>query len=237
MREKIENSKEFRDRILKDEKLLNNLSEKISDILEGKVEIGEDESYTFVPLVYEKPVFVPELFAGPVVGILPHEHIGPLQGIIVPWRWWWQGIPSPEILHYLEKYRVTEQIPRRAMSLGEQILNNKELLGELSEGISGVLKEHGVAISEDAVYMFSPIVYKKPTFAHEMFMDVGLSAFSPAVLADPTPEPSIEAMAELRASEPHLIIKRIVGPIDGIPAPELLHALERFNFRIRGIRG
>lgn len=233
MREKIENSKEFRDRILEDENLLKNLSEKISGILEGKVEINEDESYTFVPLVYKKPVFVPELFIGPVVGILPHEHIGPLQGIIIP-RWWWQGIPSPEILHHLEKYRVTEQIPRRAMSLGEQILNNQKLLGKLTEGISSVLKEHGVAISEDVSYMFSPIVYKKPTFAHEMFMDVGCSAFSPAVLAAPTPEPSIEAMAELRASEPHLMPKHIIGPIDGIPAPELLHALERFNFRIRG---
>ena len=65
MKEKIENSEELRDRIVRDEKLLSDLSEKISEILHGKVEIGEDEAYTFVPFVFKKPVFAPEVLLGP----------------------------------------------------------------------------------------------------------------------------------------------------------------------------
>lgn len=68
MRGKIENSIELRDRILSDEKLLRDLSERIAEILKGKVEIREDETYTFVALVYKKPVFAPEIFVGPVGG-------------------------------------------------------------------------------------------------------------------------------------------------------------------------
>ena len=66
MKENLRNSSELRDRIIRDKELLRDLSEKIAEILKGKVEIGEDETYTFVPFVYEKPIFAPEIFAGPV---------------------------------------------------------------------------------------------------------------------------------------------------------------------------
>ncbi|NQE06720.1 hypothetical protein C5S32_12690 [ANME-1 cluster archaeon GoMg1] len=219
MKEKIEDSRELRGRILRDKELLRHLSEKIAEILNGKVEIGEDEAYTFVPFVYEKPVFAPEIFAGPVRRVRKTE----------PPPWWWEGLPAPEILQHLEKHRVTEKpTPELAMSLGEQIIRNKKLLGELSEGVSSVLKEHGVAISEDVTYVFSPIVYKKPTFAHEMFMDVKPSMFASMVAADPTPQPAIASATALRASESASM--RIVTPIDGIPAPELLYALDKLRF-------
>ncbi|KAF5432878.1 hypothetical protein C5S36_07820 [Candidatus Methanophagaceae archaeon] len=175
MKEKIENSEELRDRILRDKELLRDLSEKIAEILKGKVEIGKDEAYTFVPLVYEKSVFAPAIFAAPVRLVGKTERP----------PWWWMGLPAPEILQHLEKYRVTELTPEPGMPLGEQIIGNKELLRELSEGVSSVLKEHGVAISEDVMYVFSPIVYKKPIFAHEMFMSVNPSKFAPMVFADP----------------------------------------------------
>ena len=223
MRDKIEDSRELRDRILRDKELLRDLSEKIAEILKGKVELGEDEAYTFVPFVYEKPVFAPEIFTGPVRRVRKTE--------LPPWwwPWWWKGLPAPEILQHLEKYRVTEKpTPELDMSLGEQIIRNKELLGELSEGVSSVLKEHGVAISEDVTYVFSPIVYKKPTFAHEMFMDVKPSMFASMVAAGPTPEPAIASATALRASESASM--RIVTPIDGIPAPELLYALDKLRF-------
>jgi hypothetical protein len=220
MKEKIEDSRELRGRILRDKELLRDLSEKIAEILKGKVEIGEDEAYTFVPFVYEKPLFAPEIFAGPA------RRVGKTE--LPPWWWPWIGLPAPDILQHLEKYRVTELTPELAMSLGEQIIRNKELLGELSEGVSNVLKEHGVAISEDVTYVFSPVVYKKPTFAHEMFMNVTPSMFASMVAADPTPQPAIASATVLRASESASM--GIITPIDGIPAPELLYALDKLRF-------
>jgi len=220
MKEKIEDSEELRDRIIRDEKLLRDLSEKIAEILKGKVEIGEDEAYTFVPFVYEKPVFAPEIFTGPVRRVGKTERLS----------WWWIGLPAPEILQHLEKYRVTELTPEPGMPLGEQIIGNKELLRELSVGVSSVLKAHGVAISDDVMYVFSPIVYKKPTFAHEMFMSVSPSKFAPMVFADPTPEPARWLWAS--AVYTPVIPLPPPTPIDGIPAPELLYALEKLEFRI-----
>ena len=227
MKENLRNSSELRDRIIRDKELLRDLSEKIAEILKGKVEIGEDETYTFVPFVYEKPIFAPEIFAGPVRRVVKME--------LPPWWWLWIGLPAPEILRHLEKYRVTELTPEPDMPLGEQIIRNKELLGELSEAVSTVLKEHGVVISEDVTYVFSPVVYKKPTFVHEMFMDVTPMVTagphpepsSPAVVADPTPEPAIIA-ARHTASES--VSWRTITPIDGIPAPELLYALDKLRF-------
>ncbi len=226
MKEKIENSRELRDRILRDEKLLSDLSERIAEILKGKVEIGKDEAYSFVPLVNKKSSFAPEIFAG------PRTEVGP---------WWWCrywpvcGLPTVEFLNVLEKYRITEKTPQPGMTLREQILGNKALLLELSEAVSIALKAHGVAISEDVMYVFSPVVYKRPTFAHEMFMDV-----TPMVAAGPHPEPSSPVIVADPTSEPAIIAARhmasesvswrIVRPIDGIPAPELLYALDMFRF-------
>ena len=219
MKEKIEDSRELRDRILRDTELLRDLSEKVAGILKGKVEIGEDEAYTFVPLVNKKSAFAPEIFAG------PRAEVGP---------WWWCrywpicGLPPVEFLKVIEKYRITEKTSQSGMTLREQILSNKALLQELSEAVSSALNAHGVAISEDVMYVFSPVVYKKPTFAHEMFKDVTPAAFADMVAADPTPQPAIASATALRASES--VSWRIVTPIDGIPAPELLYAMDMFRF-------
>ncbi len=226
MKENLRNSSELRDRIIRDKELLRDLSEKIAKILEGKVEIGEDETYTFVPFVYEKPIFAPEIFAGPVRRVGETESSPQWQ---CWWPWWWIGLPAPEILRHLEKYRVTELTPEPDMPLGEQIIRNKELLGELSEAVSTVLKEHGVVISEDVTYIFSPVVYKKPTFVHEMFMRVNQSKFEAMVFADPTPEPARRLLWASAVYSPVIPLPPPM-PIDGIPAPELLYALEKFRF-------
>jgi len=140
----------------------------------------------------------------------------------------------------LEKYRVSELTPESGMPLGEQILGNKALLHELSEAVSSALKAHGVAISEDVMYVFSPVVYNRPTFAHEVFMDVTPMVAagphpdpsSPVVVADPTPDPSPEpAIIAARHMASELVSWRIARPIDGIPAPELLYALDMFRFK------
>ncbi|MDY6930921.1 MAG: hypothetical protein SVJ22_03265 [Halobacteriota archaeon] len=227
MKEKIENSEELRDRILSDKKLLSHLSDKISEVLKGKVKIGEDESYTFVPVVQKKPVFAPEIFGRPY---------NDRERIIYrpPWWWPWIGIPAPDVLIYMEKHRIKDEMIKDTdkKPLKEQILRNKELLGELSETVAGVLKEHGVVISEEVSYVFSPVVYKTPTFAHEMFMDVSClnheMTMASKVIAyeGPTPQPSILSAREIISED---LAKRIVMPIDGIPAPELLYALDKLR--------
>ena len=236
MREKIETSKELRDRIVRDEKLQRDLSEKVAEILNGRVKIGEEEAYTFVPIVYEKPVFAPEILAGPAnVAASRMYAIGSKYRYGWPWWWpWWVGLPAPEFLHILEKLRLgeTDPTPQPAIPLGEQIVRNRDLLRDLAEGVSDVLNEHGVVISEDVMYVFSPIVYKKPIFAHELFMGIRAAEFAPEMLAGPMPVPSVEAATNLMAVD-SASMWHIVGPIDGIPAPEIFYALEQFS-RIKG---
>lgn len=221
MREKIETSKELRDRIVRDEILQRDLSEKVAEILKGRVKIGEDAAYTFVPIVYEKPVFAPEMLAGPANVAASRMYT---TGLKYQYRWpWWIGLPAPEFLHILEKLRLRETDPTPELStpLGEQIVRNRDLLRDLAEGVSEVLNEHGVVVSEDVMYVFSPMVYKKPIFAHELFMGVHASEFAPEMLAA-TKHLAVESAP----------IWPIVGPIDGIPAPEIFYALEKFS-RIR----
>lgn len=225
MNEKIENSEELRDRIVRDEKLLKDLSEKISEILHGNVEIGEDEAYTFVPFVFKKPVFAPEVLLGP--NMLDNDRL--------PW-WWWEGLPVPELLEALEQYRLNEFTPKPDMPLQKQIIGNRELFRELSECVSNVLKEHGVVISEDVTYVFSPIVYKKPIFAPEMLMCVIPSQFVTIMSADQikaTPIPLPGPAKWLMASEVYSPVIPLPPPtpVDGIPVPELLYALDRFRLK------
>jgi hypothetical protein len=224
MKEKIENSEELRDRIVRDEKLLSDLSEKISELLHGKVEIGEDEAYTFVPFVFKKPVFAPEVLLGP--SMLDNDHL---------W-WWWVGLPVPELLEALEQYRVNEFTPKPGMPLAKQIIGNRELFHELSECVSSVLNEHGVVISEDVMYVFSPIVYKKPIFAPEMLMSVTPSQFVTIMSGDQIKATPISIPGPAKwvlASEVYSPVIPLPPPtpIDGIPAPELLYALDRFRLK------
>lgn len=232
MREKIETSKELRDRIIRDERLQRDLSEKVAEILNGKVKIEEDEAYTFVPIVYEKPVFAPEILAGPANMAASRIYA---TGLKYRYVWpWWIGLPAPEFLHILEELRLweTDPTPELAIPLGEQIVRNTYLLKDLAEGVSEILTKHGVVVSEDVMYVFSPMVYKRPIFAHELFMGVHASEFAQEILAGPTPQPTAEVAVKLLAAERIAIPWHDIGPIDGIPAPEIFYALEKFS-RIR----
>ena len=230
MKEKIEDSRELRGRILRDKELLRDLSEKIAEILNGKVEIGEDETYAFVPLVYKKPIFAPEIFTSVVsIEMIPFGGAGPL---------------DPEFAVVLEKYRVRDDEPLPVgKSLREQILSNKALLNELSEGISKVLMKHGVAFENDETYAFMPVVFKKPVFGHELFtsshvfdphpdpwITSGIRAFSDAspVMLGPQPEPPdsptlIARVSTIAQIEKYGILPQpFPGPLD----PWLLNVLE-----------
>ena len=231
MEEKIERSEELRDRIIKDEKLLRDLSETISGILKGNVKLEEDETFAFVPLVYKKPIFAPEIFTSES----PIEKI-PSFGIAGPY--------DPDILGLLEKFRIRADDPVPIKSLREQILGNRALLKELSEGISKVLMQHGVAFETDETYAFMPVVFKKPVFGHELFTSLhvfdphpdpwrlsGIRAFADAspVMLGPQPEPPDSPTILARVStiaqiEKYGIFPRpFPGPLD----PWLLNVLEK----------
>jgi len=204
MQEKSKRSEELRDRIIKDEKLLRDLSETISGILKGKVKLEEDETFAFVPLVYKKPVFAPEIFISESTS--PIEKI-PSFGIAGPY--------DPDILNVLEKYRLRADDPVPIKSLREQILGNRALLKELSEGISKVLMQHGVAFETDETYAFLPVVFKKPVFTLEPVpwktIGIGIRTFADATLI-----------------EKYGILPRpLPGPLD----PWLLNVLEGYRIK------
>lgn len=224
MQEKIERSEELRDRIIKDEKLLRDLSETISEILKGKVKLEEDETFAFVPLVYKKPVFAPEIFTSEEA----IEKI-PSFGIAGPY--------DPDILGALEKYRIRADDPVPIKSLREQIFGNRALLKELSVGISKVLIGHGVVLENDETYAFMPVVFKKPVFTPEPvpWKPVGIRAFADAslVMLSPQPEPpdypgSLSRISTIALIEKYGILPRpFPGPLD----PWLLNVLEEYRIQ------
>ena len=235
MEEKIERSEELRDRIIKDEKLLRDLSETISGILKGNVKLEEDETFAFVPLVYKKPVFMPEIFTSAVpIEKIPFGGAGPL---------------DPDILGVLEKYRIRADDPVPiTKSLRKQILGNKVLLKELSVGISKVLTEHGVAFENDETYAFMPVVFKKPVFGHALFTSShvfdpspdpwrlsGIRAFADAspVMLGPQPEPPDRPTLIARVSTIALIEKYgiLPRPFPGPLDPWLLNVLEVYRIQ------
>ena len=226
MEEKIERSEELRYRISKDENLLRALSKTISKILKGKVEIADDETFAFVPIVYKKPVFAPEAFATNVaIERIPFGGAGPL---------------DPNILVVLENFRVMDSNPLPARTLREQILGNRELMKDLSEGISEVLRKHDVTFEADETYAFLPIVLKKAIFGPELFasprMEPDPTLWKPLVASSlvmlgPQPEPpdqpvSLGHVSTIAMIEEYGIIPRpLPGPLD----PDLLNMLDRFR--------
>ncbi|MHC1623756.1 MAG: hypothetical protein ACXQTR_04110 [Candidatus Methanospirareceae archaeon] len=215
MEEKIKRSEELRYRINNDGKLLKVLSKTISKILKGKVDIADDETFAFVPIVYKKPVFAPEAFTTNVaIGRIPFGGAGPL---------------DPDILVVLENFRVMDSNPIPADTLREQILGNRALMKDLSEGISEVLREHDVKFEADETYAFLPIVLKKAIFGPELFISPRMrpepvtwkpSAASPLV-AKPLGRVSTIVMIE----EYGIIPSPLPGPLD----PDLLHMLDKFR--------
>jgi len=224
MEEKIERSEELRDRIIKDEKLLRDLSETISGILKGNVKLEEDETFAFVPLVYKKPNFAPEIFTSAVsIEKIPFGGAGPL---------------DPDILGVLEKYRVKDDEHLSVgKSLREQILSNKAVLKELSVGISKVLTAHDVAFENDETYAFLPVVFKRPVFTPEPvpWIVSGIRAFSDAspIKLGPQPEPPDSPTFLARVSTIALIEKYgiLPQPFPGPLDPWLLNVLEEYRIQ------
>lgn len=231
MEEKIKRSEELRYRINNDGKLLKVLSKTISKILKGKVEIADDETFAFVPIVYKKPVFTPEAFTTNVaIGKIPFGGAGPL---------------DPDILVVLENFRVMDSNPLPADTLREQILGNRALMKELSEGISEVLREHDVTFEADETYAFLPIVLKKAIFGPELFISPRMEPDPEPWKPDPTPWKPLVASSVVTKPQPDpweprghvstiamieeygIIPSPLPGPLD----PDLLNILDKFRIR------
>jgi hypothetical protein len=132
-----------------------------------------------------------------------------------PWivRWWWIGLPSPELLRRLDRHRIAstavgdEQHPARsAAELAYRIMADEALARSLSRGISGVLARHGVVLAANMDYSFVPVVYKMPEFAGE--------ALSPCAAAPRVFDRSGQTPAA-----------SWVTPVDGITSPEMVRLL------------
>jgi hypothetical protein len=106
------------------------------------------------------------------------------------------------------------EIPERCQAFRDEILGNRELLGELSGAIAEVLGKHDVQVAEDETYVFEPHLYVKPSFLPQVFAG-GIPQ------PDPIPDPSTGA------------IINILDPRKGIPNPAIIAALERYRISER----
>ena len=208
-------SEELQQAILGNPELLKALSEKIAEVLGERIALPENATYVFVPRVYRRPVFWPEVYVtASIRDYIPFGGAGPL---------------DPHFALKLDKDRIAHQIPTqlvrdsnplpaKVVNMRLEILRDPELFLPLSEGLAEVLAEHGISFAKDETFAFVPVVVKKPVFSGE------LAAVSPK----PEP-PQIVAhgmwhhyhadQAEFEF-DPGVII-------DGVPAPEILQALEQ----------
>ena len=88
-------SEELRQSILGSPALLKALSEKVADVLGDSVALPENTTYVFVPRVYSRPTFWPEVYAtASVRERIPFGGAGPL---------------DPEIAKVMDQERITYQ--------------------------------------------------------------------------------------------------------------------------------
>ena len=207
-------SEELRQSILGSPALLKALSEKVADVLGDSVALPENTTYVFVPRVYSRPTFWPEVYAtASVRERIPFGGAGPL---------------DPEIAKVMDQERITYQSkeepdpePWRSR-LRKEILRSPQLFMQLSQVMAKVLAEHGITFARDETFAFVPVLVKKPVFAGEL-----------ATPTIPLPPPRLAAMFSVHSwwerhhaeefeweFDPGVII-------DGIPAPEILLALEK----------
>lgn len=157
------------------------------------------------------------------------------------------GIVDPTTLRILEKYRIADivfddpipvaddPLPPPGERFMKQIVGNKALLTELSDSMFKILGESGIKFEQGEGCVFTPMLFEKPVYAQKVPLPKGemLSGFGPQILADPTPQPASVRLRPLPGiievprigPTPGVVIDRLWWWI-GIPAPEMLRALE-----------
>ena len=208
-------SEELQQTILMSPALLQDLSEKVAGLLGDRVELPEGATYVFVPRVYSRPTFWPEVYAmGSFRERIPFGGAGPL---------------DPQVAKQLNEVRIPYQaaedsnpLPAR-FSLRRDILRNPELFLQLSEALAEVLAQHGVTFAKDETFAFIPVVVKKPVFAGQ------LAAGTPMPIPPSMPRMMVAAHRRWEHYHYHEFEYEFDPGviIDGIPAPEILQALEQ----------
>jgi hypothetical protein len=212
-------SEELQQTILTSPDLLRELSEKVAGVLGDRVTLSEGATYVFVPRVYSRPTFWPEVYAtASIIERIPFGGAGPL---------------DPQVAKQLNEMRVAYQTvedpsPEPANSrLRREILHNPELFLQLSETLAEVLTQHGVTFAKDETYAFIPVIVKKPVFSGQLAwgtpMPIPPSRPAMRVASD-------RVVAHFDYYEFNFEFEYELDPgtiIDGIPAPEILQALEQ----------
>ncbi len=153
------------------------------------------------------------------------------------------GAMDPFSLKILEKLRIRkivddDPVPiKTSDQLMRRIVGNRKLMQTLSESLFEVLQEAGIKFSSREGCVFTPVVFQSPVYAQKVGTAKGIAemqGFGPQMYAyaDPTPEPfavrikPFPGIIELRGQRliPGVIIDRWWWI--GIPAPELLRALD-----------
>lgn len=216
MQELTERSQALQDAILHNPALLADLVERIAKVLKGKIELPEGSTYLFTPRVYRRPSFLPEIYMQPAADLTIPQPI-PFPGPLDPW-----------LVKILERHRLNGgELPQPAkpdptpwQGLNAQILANPALLGALSTAIAEVLERHGQKLAADETYAFEAVTLEKPIFG-------GLAAeYQPGKVPA-----TARALAQEKATAPETELRLYKRWWQGIPAPELLNALE--NARLK----
>lgn len=209
-------SEELQQAILSNPALLSELSEKVAGVMGGRVTLPEGTTYVFVPRVYSRPTFWPEVYATASV----RERI-PLGGA---------GPLDPQIAKRLNETRISSQAvedptpePASSSFLRTEILRNPELFMQLSETIAEVLAQHGVGVAKDETFAFIPVAVSKPVFSSQLTWTTPLPL--------PPSKPVMRAaVGSAMAHFDYYDFEYEFDPgtiINGIPAPEILQALEQ----------
>jgi hypothetical protein len=211
MKELTERSRELQETILRNQALLAELTERVAGVLKGRVDLPEDKVYVFVPKVYRRPIFLPEVFMAAVDQGVIEDRIG-LAGPYDPW-----------VIKVLDKQRIAFDIEKAAAvasaeDLRGQILADPALLAELSQAVADVLQTHGVTLAADETYAFEAVTLRRPIFTGE-------------VSSLPLPIPKLRRALDRRfaayAQQPGMAY--IPRWFEGIPAAEMLAVLERMR--------
>lgn len=213
MRELTKRSRALQDSILRNQALLGELSERIAQVLDGRVELPQDQAYVFVPRVYRRPLFLPEIFMAAVdTDRFPFPR--PMPGPYDPW-----------IVKILDKERLTlSQVagpdPTPWKDLRAQILADRVLFADLSDAIAETLEKHGIALDADETYAFEAVMGAKPLFSSQL---------SATPLPLPKPRRGLHPGMAAHAQAQQVEVDFVTPWDKGIPAPEILVALERLR--------